>query len=192
MDFVAIDFETAKHSMESACAVGLVKYLGDEKVDFFYSLIRPQVLYIRPDFTEIHGITVDDVRDAPDFVQLWDSAVKPFIGSLPLVAHNACFDMTVLRSVLDWYELDVPEYEYFDSLAVARRVWPEFRNHKLTFLGEQFGIEYQAHNALADAETCARVIFRAAGKILCNTKSAAHDIPVTALLDACGLTMKTL
>ncbi|HAH61398.1 MAG TPA: exonuclease [Treponema sp.] len=191
MDFIAIDFETAKRSMESACAVGLVKYVNDEKVDSFYSLIRPPVLYIRPDFTQIHGITVDDVRDAPDFMQLWESAVKPFIGGLPLVAHNARFDMTVLHSVLDWYETDVPEYSYFDSLAVARRAWPEFERHNLPFLGEKFGIVYEAHNALADAQTCAQVIFRAEGRMVAGGGEN-HSLPVTALLDACGLTMNTL
>jgi DNA polymerase III subunit epsilon len=190
MDFIAIDFETAKHSMESACAVGLVKYVDDEKTDTFYSLIRPPVLYIRPDFTQIHGITVDDVRDAPDFMQLWDSVVKPFIGTLPLVAHNARFDMTVLHSVLDWYGMDVPEYSYFDSLAVARQVWPEFEKHNLPFLGEKFGIEYESHNALADAETCAKVIFRAADRMI-GGNVRIHSLSVSELLDACGLAMNT-
>ncbi|MFA6857564.1 MAG: hypothetical protein WCR31_10165 [Treponema sp.] len=85
MDFVAIDFETAKRSMESACAVGLVKYLGDEKVDSFYSLIRPPVLYVRPDFTEIHGITVDDVRDAPDLHKYLRKDYSVFVRAVTFV-----------------------------------------------------------------------------------------------------------
>jgi DNA polymerase-3 subunit epsilon len=67
MNFVTIDFETAKYSRESACSVGLVKYRDRRAVDTFYSLIRPPSLYIRPDFTEIHGLTADDVKDAPAF-----------------------------------------------------------------------------------------------------------------------------
>jgi DNA polymerase III subunit epsilon len=71
MNFVSIDFETAKYSRESACSVGLVKYQDGKAADTFYSLIRPPDLYIRPDFTEIHGLTVDDVKDAPTFAHLW-------------------------------------------------------------------------------------------------------------------------
>jgi DNA polymerase-3 subunit epsilon len=195
MDFVAIDFETAKFSRESACSVGLVKYTGGQKTDWFYSLIRPPVLYIRPDFTDIHGLTVDDVRDAPVFPQIWESAMKPFIGSLPLVAHNAQFDMSVLHAVLDWYELPVPEYRYFDSLAVAQKMWPELGCHKLTFLGDHFGIEYDAHNSLADAETCAKLVFIAADELRRNGKlhaSCEQDTTVEAMLDAAGCGMRKI
>jgi len=101
MDFVAIDFETAKYSRESACSVGLVKFHNGKAVDTFYSLICPPILYIRPDFTDIHGLTVDDVKDAPTFAEIWDSGVRPFIGDLPLAAHNALDDaMTCGKLVL--------------------------------------------------------------------------------------------
>jgi DNA polymerase-3 subunit epsilon len=101
MNFVTIDFETAKYSRESACSVGLVKHLDGKAADTFYSLIRPPKLYIRPDFTDIHGLTVADVKDAPTFADIWDSDVKPFIGDLPLAAHNALDDaMTCGKLVL--------------------------------------------------------------------------------------------
>ncbi|WP_245534839.1 3'-5' exonuclease [Treponema primitia] len=159
-----MDFETAKYSRESACSVGLVKYRKGKPVDSWYSLIRPPSLYIRPDFTEIHGLTVDDVRDAPTFADLWDSSIRPFVGSLPLGAHNAPFDMGVLRAVLEWYDLPVPQLSYFCTLALARRVWPELESHALTRLGETFGIVYEAHNALDDARTCGAIACLAAEK----------------------------
>jgi hypothetical protein len=43
---------------------------------------------IRPGFTEIHGLTVKDARDAPDFV-VWKNGILPFAGELPLAADNA-------------------------------------------------------------------------------------------------------
>lgn len=195
MNFVAIDFETAKYSRESACSVGLVKYVNGEKTDTFYSLIRPPVLYVRPDFTDIHGLTVEDVKDAPNFAQLWESSIKPFIDNLPLVAHNAQFDMSVLHAVLDWYELPVPNYYYFDSLAVAKKMWPDFECHKLTFLGNHFGIEYDAHNSLADAETCAKIMFIAAKQLRANgaiKASCEEDTAVEQMLIAAGCEMKEL
>jgi DNA polymerase-3 subunit epsilon len=167
MNFVAIDFETAEYSRESAVSVGLAKYKGGRLVDSWYSLIRPPKLYIRPDFTDIHGLTVEDVRDAPDFAEIWENSLRPFIGGLPLAAHNAAFDMGVLRAALDWYELPVPPLKYFCTLKLARAAWPELKSHALTKLGEHFGIDYDAHNALADAQTCGIIACKAAETYAC-------------------------
>jgi len=167
MNFVTIDFETAKYSRESACSVGLVKYIDGKAADTFYSLIRPPKLYIRPDFTEIHGLTVDDVKDAPTFADLWDSAIRPFIGDFPLAAHFAQFDMGVLWAVLEWYELEIPALPYFCTCSLARRTWPELKSHSLTSLAEHFDIHYNAHNALDDAMTCGKLALMSAKKFGC-------------------------
>jgi DNA polymerase III subunit epsilon len=184
MNFVSIDFETAKYSRESACSVGLVKYKDGKVTDTYYSLIRPPVLYIRPDFTEIHGLTVDDVKDAPTFAGLWESAIKPFIGSLPLAAHNAQFDMDVLWHVLERYELEIPSFPYFCTCSLARHTWPELKSHALASLAEHFGIVYNAHNALADAETCAKLVLMAAEKF--------GSANIERLLTAAGVEMGVL
>ena len=164
-DFIAIDFETAKYSRESACSVGLVKFENGEMTDSFYSLIRPPELYIRHDFTEIHGLTVDDVRNAPSFLEIWESAVKPFIGKHMLAAHNAEFDMGILKAVLQWYDLPIPKLHYFCTCSLARRTWPELKLHNLKFLAGHFGIVYQAHNALQDAMTCGKLVQMAGEKL---------------------------
>ncbi|MCL2265561.1 MAG: 3'-5' exonuclease [Treponema sp.] len=184
MNFITIDFETAKRSRESACSVGLVKYIDGEASDTFYSLIRPPVLYIRPDFTDIHGLTVDDVKDAPVFADIWDSGIKPFIENFPLAAHNAPFDMGVLYAVLEWYELAVPNLPYFCTCSLSRRVWPSLERHALTFLAESFGIVYNAHNALDDALTCGKLVLMAAEKYNCKS--------VEELLSAAGMEMSRL
>jgi DNA polymerase-3 subunit epsilon len=85
----------------------LVKFLDGKAADTFYPLIHPPVLYIHLEFTDIHGITVEDVRDAPSFVEVWESGILPFIGDLPLAAHNAAFDISVLRAALEWYDLPI-------------------------------------------------------------------------------------
>jgi DNA polymerase-3 subunit epsilon len=184
MNFVTIDFETAKYSRESACAVGLVKFRNGEAQDTYYSLIRPPILYIRPEFTGIHGLTVDDVRDAPTFDALWESTILPFIGDLPLAAHNAPFDMGVLKAVLEWYELPLPRLRYFCTLILSRNVWPRLRSHSLPRLGEHFGIVYEAHNALADARTC--------GDITCLAAQKNGSATLTDLLRSAGVGMQEL
>jgi DNA polymerase-3 subunit epsilon len=160
MHFIAIDFETAKYSPESACSVGLVKFQDGKAADTFYSLIRP-------DFTEIHGLTVEDVRDAPSFAEIWESRLRPFIGGLPLAAHNASFDMGVLKAALEWYELPIPPLNYFCTLKLSRAAWPGLKSHALTSLGAHFGITYDAHNALEDAQTCGAIAAKAAEHYHC-------------------------
>ena len=184
MDFVTIDFETAKYSRESACAVGLVKYQDGNVTDTYYSLIQPPILYIRPDFTAIHGLTVDDVKDAPRFDDIWDSNIKPFIGEFPMAAHNAPFDMGVLQGVLAWYELEIPSLPYFCTCRLARNTWLGLKSYSLTNLANHFGIVYDAHNALADAMTCGKLVQMSSQKF--DSKN------VDELLESAGLKMGTL
>ena len=169
MNFVTIDFETADYPRNSACSLGMVKYRDGKAVDTFYSLIRPPELYIRPDFTAIHGLTVEDVKDAPTFAELWESKICPFMEDLPLAAHNAAFDMGVLFATIEWYDLPFHELRYFCSLQIARRTWPSLKSHALTALAREFGIGYNAHNALDDAETCGKIILLAAEKLHCTS-----------------------
>jgi DNA polymerase III subunit epsilon len=159
MDFITIDFETATKKPESAIAVGLVRYYNNRPVSTYYSLIRPPTLYIRPDFTKIHGLTVDDVRDAPDFEQIWEAEIGGFIGSFRLAAHNASFDMKVLKAVLEWYKIPKPVLlSYFCTLDLARKAWPNLKSHALDDLAKKFKINFKHHNALDDALTCGKLV----------------------------------
>ena len=65
--WVAIDFETANALRGSPCSVGLVKVKEGQIVEEWSSLIRPPDGRDHFDAfnTAIHGITADQVRDAP-------------------------------------------------------------------------------------------------------------------------------
>jgi len=158
LNFITIDFETATGKPESAISIGLVKYRNYQPISSYYSLIRPPNLYIRPDFTDIHGLTVDDVRDAPDFGDLKDE-INGFIGGgTILAAHNAAFDMRVLKAVCEWYELGVPSLLYFCTLNLARKAWPQLESHTLADLAKKFNIVFNHHNALEDALACGKLV----------------------------------
>jgi DNA polymerase-3 subunit epsilon len=157
-DFITIDFETATERHESAISVGLVKYRNYKPISAYYSLIRPPKLYIRPNFTQIHGLTVDDVRNAPDFGYIWKNEIKGFIGKNLLAAHNASFDMDVLKTVLKWYGLPIPRLSYFCTLNLAHHAWPKLKSYKLNTLAKKYKIKYNAHNALDDAYTCGKLV----------------------------------
>ena len=94
--FTAIDFETADYGRDSACAVGLVRVENNKIVRSETHLIRPpRQTFI---FTEIHGLTWADVKDAPTFKQLWHKLDGFFKGAEFLAAHNASFDEGVLNA----------------------------------------------------------------------------------------------
>jgi hypothetical protein len=66
---VALDFETADYSPDSACALGLVRVENHQIVQRTYSLIKPPRR--RFVFTYLHGITWEDVANQPNFGELW-------------------------------------------------------------------------------------------------------------------------
>ena len=70
--------------------------------------------------------------------------------------------MGVLKACFDYYGMPAPNIEYACTLRIARKVWKDFEQHKLTFLADKFGIEYDAHNALDDARTCGKIFTLAA------------------------------
>ena len=156
-DFIAVDFETGMRTPSSVVSIGLVKYQNFQLVDTYYSLIRPPELYIRPDFTEIHGLTVEDVKNAPTFTCIWDD-IKSFIANYLLAAHNANFDMRVFKAVLECYGIVIPKLQYFCTCDLARQTWPDMASHSLSNLANEFGIIYKAHNALDDAITCGKLV----------------------------------
>lgn len=169
LDYIAIDFETANYYKNSACSVGLVRLIDGKETDSVYSLIHPTKMYFIPEWTEtIHHISYDDVRDKPYFPEVWDTIVMPFINKtpdIPLVAHNGnMFDMPVIKNCCEYFGMEVPKLEYFDSLIVAKKTWPDLESHRLTALGEYFKIEYLAHDALEDSRTCGQIIKFAADK----------------------------
>lgn len=90
-DFVAIDFETANQNRSSVCSVGLVFVQDGRIIERFYSLIYPRPSFFVRWTTEIHGLTMEDVKEAPLFPEVW-SQVSSKIKGLPLVAHNSPFD----------------------------------------------------------------------------------------------------
>lgn len=159
MDFIAIDFETANQSRNSACAVGLVVVRKDRIVDSFYSLIRPPQRHFSPICTAVHGLTWSDVEGAPDFDMVWDQ-IGPIIDGEILVAHNAGFDISVLRAALNHYGLDTPDIRYACSLAAARKQWPHLESHKLESLCLELGISPGNHVAVEDARAAAEVMLK--------------------------------
>jgi DNA polymerase-3 subunit epsilon len=157
--FVAIDFETADHGADSACAVGLIRVENLKIVTRESVLIRPprdRVL-----FTYVHGITWHMVRTAPVFKDVWTKLSPVLDGATFLAAHNAPFDRGVLRACCTAAGLAVPALPFVCTVQVARRTWA-LKPANLPAVCRRLGIGLIHHNAGSDAEACARIVIAAA------------------------------
>ncbi len=159
-DFAAIDFETANGCRSSVCSVGVVVVRGGEVVDTFYSLIQPEPNYYAWFCQQVHGLGPEDTDDAEVFPYVWEK-IAPRIEGLPLVAHNAMFDEGCLRAVMRVYQMEWPDYRFYDTLRASRRKLRHLENHQLHTVSEACGYCLENHHhALADAEACAAIALK--------------------------------
>lgn len=156
--FTAIDFETADYGQDSACAVGIVKVEGNKITDKSHYLIRPPRR--RFVFTHIHGITWEDVEDAPTFGELWPELRKKLKGADYLVAHNAPFDRSVLAACCSRARIKMPSLPFVCTVKLARKIL-NINPTNLYNVCKRLRIALNHHNALSDAKACARILIRA-------------------------------
>ena len=160
MDFVALDFETANEKRCSPCAIGIVVVKDCKVQERVHWLIRPKEPYFNPYNVFIHGITEHDVRDEPEFPDLWEAIWEYIQGSIVL-AHNASFDISVLRHTLMEYNIEFPEFEYSCTRIISKKTWPGLPSYGLQVVSELLGIKFKHHDALEDAFACAEIANRA-------------------------------
>lgn len=180
---VVFDLETTGLSplVDKIIEIGAIKVLPNS-VDCFSTLVNPEIKI--PESTiKIHGITNLMVENSgiieehlPDFME--------FIENLPLVAHNAKFDIGFIVINLNKFNIEVPDSNVYCSCQYSRSVFPESKNYKLTTLATTFEIEAeQSHRATDDAIVCLRVMSKGLIKnnysvdkfILCNLSNYRKD-----------------
>ncbi|MCC5995245.1 MAG: 3'-5' exoribonuclease [Oceanicaulis sp.] len=169
----AIDFETANEQRSSPCAIGVAWMENGKVTDVTTQLIRPPDMRFSGFNIAIHGIRPEDVEDAPEFPEVLGLLSKRLRGAT-VIAHNAAFDMSVLRSTCDVYDLDYPDVSYLCTMKAAQTALPEAANAKLNTLCAHFGIPLKHHDAGSDAEGCARLSLELARAVNqhCITRAA--------------------
>lgn len=158
-DFIAVDFETATTDMNSACSLGIACVSDFNIVDKKYFLIQPPENKYLQNNISIHGITPESTADSPKFDIVW-SEIQELFKDCIVVAHNARFDLSVLKSCLDTYSLQCDDFQYIDSIAVSNRVIKDKSiGQSLVERADYFKIPVsEHHNALSDAVVCAEIV----------------------------------
>lgn len=159
--FAAIDFETANYDRNSACAVGIVIVSEDQIIKRVHSLIKPPSSYFT--FTHIHGLTWDDVCDAPTFCELWSDISRHISDVKFLAAHNASFDRGVMEACCSSNRITTPSLLIHCTVQIARKYWNIYPT-KLSDVCRHLMIDLNHHNALSDAEACAKIVIAAQQK----------------------------
>lgn len=173
MRFTAIDFETANSNRASICSVGLAVVEGGKIIRRVRQLIRPQPPVFSSFNISIHGITKQDVADAPVFAEYWATLRSNIQG--PLVAHNAGFDMSCLCRALDQSKMPYPEIDCYCTLVLSRLAWPHRSSYKLPRVAQSLGITFQHHDAEEDAAACALILLAACRQLNVSTPAELQD-----------------
>ncbi len=163
LDFVAFDVETANHHRGSVCAIGAAVVRAGAVVSTHGWLTRPpeELNFFEGFNVSLHGITKERVADEPTFAQRLDQLLG-LAGGLPLVAHNASFDMGAVRAGCLVEGLPWPTVDYACSLVMARRAL-NLISYRLPLVAEECGVRLTAHHdASADATACAEIVLNIA------------------------------
>jgi DNA polymerase III epsilon subunit-like protein len=154
--WVAIDFETAS-LRGTPCSVGLIEVDRGRFLDQHTWLIRPPVFEFWGFNVALHGITPEMCVDAMG----WQDSlaqILEIVRDRPLVAHNASFDMGVIRDACDLVGITWPRLRYACTLVIGRHVWPGLSTYSLPFLAAHLSLIAGAHHdAAEDAVTAARI-----------------------------------
>ena len=114
-------------------------------------------------FTYVHGLTWDDVCDAPSFSDLWGD-LRDQIRSEILVAHNAPFDKAVLSECLRHYGIRYRLNPFLCSMQLSKEAFG-FKHLKLDYVCSQLKIALRHHDAESDAKAAASIVIKAAPRL---------------------------
>lgn len=166
LTFTVVDIETTglSSSRERIIEIALIRIEKLKIVEKFSSLINPQK-FIPPFITSFTGISNDDVEDAPIFYQIKDKILESLEDSV-LVAHNLAFDFSFLKNEFRLVGQQFDPKISICTLKLSRRIFPSLKSKSLGSVANFLKIKNSnAHRALSDAETTARVLIKIIHKL---------------------------
>lgn len=150
---VIFDIETTglEPTINEITEIGALLVKGETLQDMFSSLIKPNAT-ISAEITRLTGIDDNMVKDAPAIEKVLPQFIE-FIGTLPLIAHNADFDTAFIKD--KWRKIKHAELNnsVICTVKLCRYLLPQLPNHKLHTVAKHFGLEVvNRHRAVGDAE----------------------------------------
>ena len=184
--YVIFDTETTGFNPglhDSMIEIGAVKMKDGAVIESFDELINPGVL-IDSEITDLTGINNNMVRDCPNEEEV-TKKFKEWIGDLPLVAHNARFDVNMLEMAYHKYNLGSLDNTVLDTMIISQIINKDLKRHNLTALTKNYGITFEEsdgsggkhhHRADYDAEFTGYVFFKMLKQLDRDTIKTFNDL----------------
>ncbi len=178
--YVIFDLETTgfyPNSGDSIIEIGAVKIKNCEVIDRYDELINPNTL-VSDEITKITGISNDMLKGKRNE----EECVKDFmnwVGGLPMVAHNAKFDLSFLDMAYLKYNLGRINNVIIDTLGLSRYLESNERYHNLATLVKRYNIpwdEEKHHRADYDSEGTALIFLQMLKKLELNNINTLKDL----------------
>ena len=178
--YVVFDTETTGFNAggeDSMIEIGAVKIKEGTIIDRFDELINPK-RPIPSKITELTCITDEMLRDKDDE----ETVTKRFlewVGDLPLVAHNAKFDISFMEMAMKKYGLGEFNYTVIDTLELSRALDQGYARHGLSALVKRYNVPWEEdahHRADYDAEGTAGVFHKMLQKLVMQNFNKISDL----------------
>ncbi len=178
--FVVFDFETTGFNAgggDQIIEAGAVKILDGEIIDRFDELIDPG-RKLPPKITEVTNITDEMLKGKPSEEEVMKRFID-WVGDLPMVAHNAKFDVSFLERAYQKYNFGTFKNCVIDTLKLSQTLDNTFARHSLSALVKRYDVPWDEsahHRADYDAEGTALVFHRMLKKMNANNFETILDM----------------
>ncbi len=168
MPIAMLDTETTGRdgNADRIVEIGVVIGVRGEVTARWSRLVNPG-RPIPAETTAVHGITDDDVKDAPSFAEIAHELLEVLAGAIP-AAYNAAFDRAFILAELERAQIRPAtpppamrrEVEWVDPLVFAREIHKQEESRALGEVARRLGIAHEkAHRATDDAEAALSVLY---------------------------------
>jgi len=141
-EFVVFDTETTGFTPynDQMIEIGAVKIKNGEITDRFDELINPG-RKLPQKIVELTNITDEMLTDCDNEENVTKKFME-FVGEKPMVAHNAKFDIGFISASFNKYNMGEFKNTVLDTMSMARMLYPNWRNHKLSTLVKELDVPW--------------------------------------------------
>lgn len=178
--YVVFDLETTglyPNSGDSIIEIGAVKISNGVIVDRYDELIYPE-RELSEEIIKITGITNEMLKGKRKEKECIIDFMK-WVGDLPMVAHNARFDISFMDMAYTKYNLGAIKNIILDTLGISRYLESSERYHNLATLVKRYEIpwdEDKHHRADYDSEGTALIFYKMLKKLELNGYKTLDDM----------------
>jgi DNA polymerase III epsilon subunit-like protein len=165
--FVSFDTETTGVDGKARIVeLAFVRFEKGEIKEQWSSFLMPDGVDWNSDGTkkalEVNQISLEQLKDAPSFMDVFHH-VAAHLRAVPFwVAHNAEFDLRMFHQEHRFHkgtDFPIAPKLCFDTMALSGKIHPTEKTHKLANTAARWGVTQDgSHRAVADAITCGRIL----------------------------------